>query len=333
VTGENDKVSSAALIEISQIGGGQVGTNFFLPDALTSTAKEIDGLFALIFWISLVVFILVETLLVIFLIRYKRKHPDKQGLAVHGNNKAEVIWTLIPALILVGIGIYSSGMVYAIQDPPADVYEIKVTGMKWAWEFEYPNGAKSFNDLRIPEGKNVLFKIYSKDIIHSFWIPEFRIKQDAVPGRETRFWVKAESLSNVDNKYEKRVVCAEYCGNQHSNMLADMQLMPADEFEKWVAAELTRPKTDAQYVIQSNGCTSCHTIDGGKSAGPTWKGLFGKTQKVNGQDVAVDEKYLEEAITNPDAKVPDGFQKGMMPAFQLEPEALKNVVEYIKSLK
>lgn len=308
-------------------------SNFYLPEALTQTAKDIDGLFGLIFWISLVAFILVEALLVIFLIRYRRKHPDKQGLAIHGNTKAEVIWTLIPALILVGIGIYSTGMVYTIQEPPADVYEIKVTGMKWAWEFEYPNGAKTYGELRIPEGENVLFKIYSKDVIHSFWVPEFRIKQDAVPGRETRYWVKAETLNNVENKYEKRIICAEYCGNQHSNMLADLQIMPADEFTAWVDAELTRPKTDAQYVIQSNGCTSCHTIDGGKSAGPTWKGLFGKKQIVNGQEVTVDEKYLEEAITTPDAKTPEGFNSGMMPAFQLEPEAMKNVVEYIKSLQ
>lgn len=308
-------------------------SNFYLPEALTQTAKDIDGLFGLIFWISLVAFILVEALLVIFLIRYKRKHPDKQGLAIHGNTKAEVIWTLIPALILVGIGIYSTGMVYTIQEPPADVYEIKVTGMKWAWEFEYPNGAKTYGELRIPEGENVLFKIYSKDVIHSFWIPEFRIKQDAVPGRETRYWVKAETLNNVENKYEKRIICAEYCGNQHSNMLADLQIMPADEFTAWVDKELTRPKTDAQYVIQSNGCTSCHTIDGGKSAGPTWKGLFGKKQIVNGQEVTVDEKYLEEAITTPDAKTPEGFSSGMMPAFQMEPEAMKNVVEYIKSLQ
>ncbi|MFD2171842.1 cytochrome c oxidase subunit II [Tumebacillus lipolyticus] len=308
-------------------------SNYFLPEALTETAKNIDGLFGLIFWISLVVFVVVEALLIIFLIRYRRKHPDKQGLAIDGSTKAEVIWTLIPALILVGIGIYSTGMVYQLQETPTDVYEIKVTGMKWAWEFEYPNGAKSFNDLRIPQGENVLFKIYSKDVIHSFWIPEFRVKQDAVPGRETRYWVKAEDFEKKDGMYEKRVVCAEYCGNQHSLMLADMQIMPANEFKAWVDAELTRPKTDAQYVIQSNGCTSCHTIDGGKSAGPTWKGLFGKTQIVNGQEVKVDEKYLEEAITTPDAKVPEGFQSGMMPPFQLEQEALKNVVDYIKTLQ
>lgn len=308
-------------------------SNFYLPEALTGTAKDIDGLFGMIVWIALVMFILVEALLVIFLIRYKRKHPDKHGKAIDGNTKAEVIWTLIPALILVFIGIYSTSMVYTIQEPPENVYEIKVTGMKWAWEFEYPNGAKSFNDLRIPEGENVLFKIYSKDVIHSFWIPEFRIKQDAVPGRETRFWVNADQLSGGENKYEKRVICAEYCGNQHSLMLADLQIMPAKEFTAWVDAELTRPKTDAQYVVQANGCTSCHTIDGGKSAGPTWKGLFGKKQIVNGQEVTVDEKYLEEAIVQPDAKTPEGYSTGMMPAFQMEPEAIKNVVEYIKSLQ
>jgi cytochrome c oxidase subunit 2 len=289
------------------------------------------------------VFILVETLLVLFLIRYKRKHPDKHGKNIHGSTKAEVIWTLIPAIVLVLIGIYSSGMTYAIQETPADVYEIKVTGYKWAWKFEYPNGATTNGDLRIPAGKDVLFKIYSKDVIHSFWIPEFRMKQDAVPGRMTQYSVKAEDVAkllNEDGYYKQRIICAEYCGDNHSKMLADLTIMPAAEFDKWVAEEKVRKKVDGPSVAIENGCTSCHTIDGGKSAGPTWKGLWGSEKKLaNGQTVKVDAEYIKESIINPGAKVVEGFGN-MMPAYQIgkekgqiDEEQLNNLIKYIETLK
>jgi len=309
----------------------------WLPEALTSTAKEIDGLFSMIFWITLVVFVLVEAALVYFLIRYKRKDPNKHGKNIHGNNKAEVIWTLVPAIILVFIGVYSSGMVYSIQQPPADVYEVKVIGMKWSWEFEYPNGAKTYGDLKIPAGRDVLFKITSKDVIHSFWVPEFRMKQDAVPGRETQFTVKADDLSQLiakDGVYKERIICAEYCGDNHSKMLADLTIMNGDDFDKWVAEEKTRKKTDGPSLVAANGCASCHTIDGSKSVGPTWKGLMGKEQKLaDGKTVTVDAEYLKEAITNPSAAVPEGFQN-MMPAYdKLDEEQLTNLVKYIESLK
>lgn len=307
---------------------------FQMPDALTSTANTVDELFNLILIITTIVFVLVEALLVYFLIRYKRKHPDKQGKAIHGNNTAEVIWTLIPAIILVFIGIYSASIVYDVQTPPDDVYEIKVYGKKWAWDFQYENDAMTYNELRIPEGRNVLFKIYSKDVIHSFWIPEFRMKQDAVPGRETQFWVKAEDIPRADGKYEKRIICAEYCGNAHSKMLADLIIMPADEFDTWVAEEKTRVKTDAPSVIAQNGCASCHSVDGSNGAGPSWKGIAGAERTlVNGQKVVADEKYLKEAITAPNSHVVQGYQEGMMPAYNLDPEALENVVKYIQELK
>lgn len=305
----------------------------FLPEAMTQTARDIDGLFNLTMGISIVVFLLVELLLVFFLIRYKRKAPDKQGYAIDGSTKAEVVWTLIPAIILVVLGIYSSSMVYTIQDTPKDVYEIKVTGMKWSWEFEYPNGAKTYGELRIPENKDVLFKIYSKDVIHSFWIPEFRMKQDAVPGRETRFTVKADQVEKLGANYKQRIVCAEYCGNQHSKMLADLYIMDSGEFDKWVAEEKVRKKTDGPSVAAANACSSCHTVDGGKSAGPTWKGLFGAKRTVNGQEITVDEAYLKEAIVNPGSVIAEGFQNGMPPYTQLDKEQLDGLIEYIKTLK
>ncbi|HEU4964739.1 MAG TPA: cytochrome c oxidase subunit II [Bacilli bacterium] len=307
---------------------------FQMPDALTSTAHTVDSLFNIILIITAIVFVLVESLLVIFLIRYKRKNPDKQGRNIHGNNTAEVIWTLIPAIILVLIGIYSASIVYDVQTPPDDVYTIKVYGKKWQWDFQYENGAKTYGELRIPEGKNVMFKIYSEDVIHSFWVPQFRMKQDAVPGRETTYWINASDIPRADGKYEKAIKCAEYCGNAHSKMYADLVIMPSDQFDTWVAEELTRKKTDAQSVIAENGCASCHSIDGSKGAGPSWKGIFGTERKLNGgKTVKVDEEYIKESILDPGAKVADGFQAGMMPQYTLEDEQVANLVKYIEELK
>ncbi|MGZ4110989.1 MAG: cytochrome c oxidase subunit II [Tumebacillaceae bacterium] len=309
---------------------------FWLPDAVTQNAKNIDGLFGVIFVVALIVFILVEGMLVVFLLRYRRKRRDQQGLAIHGSTKAEVIWTVIPAIILVGLGIYSSGMVYSFQQPPADTYTIKVTGMKWSWSFEYPNGAKSYGDLRIPSDKKVLFEITSKDVIHSFWIPEMRIKQDAVPGRQTRFWI--DPTVTVDpgqgKTYEKHIICAEYCGQNHSKMDADLTIMNGGDFDKWVAEQKVKPVVDANAVIQANGCASCHSVDGSPSVGPTWKGLADSDVVLaNGQKVKADANYLKESITQPGAKVVQGFNNMMSPYDQLSPEALDNVVKYIQGLK
>lgn len=312
-----------------------MGKFFWLPDQLTQGAKDIDGLFGVIFVVTLIVFLLVEGLLVFFLLRYRRKNKDQHGKRIHGNTRAEVIWTVIPAIILVALGIYSSGMVYSIQQPPADVYTIKVTGMKWAWQFQYPNGAKTMGDLRIPAGRKILFEITSKDVIHSFWIPEFRIKQDAVPGRQTEFYVDpiVQAQPGQTVTYPKRVVCAEYCGQGHSKMDADIHIMNGSDFDNWVAVQKTKKLTDGPSVVLANGCASCHSIDGSPSVGPTWKGLADSMVTLNnGQQVKADANYIKESIENPGAKVVNGFQN-IMPTYNLDPESLNNVVAYIQSLK
>lgn len=308
-----------------------MGSIFWLPDAITELARGVDGLFWTISIIAAIVFILVEVLLVAFVIRYRRKSADKQGLAVHGNTKLEFIWTVVPALILVGIGIYSTQMVYAIQKPPAEVYEIQVVGHKWYWEFKYPNGASTTNELVVPQGKNVLFKITSADVVHSFWVPNFRIKQDAVPGRETRVWV------NADQAGDYKVLCAEYCGTKHAFMVSDLQVIDPAKFDVWLVD--AKKKTDAaqndgKALAQKFGCLSCHSIDGSKSVGPTWKGLFGSESKLQGgQSVKADEKYLIESIKNPGAKVVDGFPNAMPPFAQLDDKQLQALVKYIEEVK
>jgi cytochrome c oxidase subunit 2 len=311
----------------------------WLPTPLTDSANKTDTLFYVITWITGFFFVLVEFLLVYFLIRYRRRRAEQRGVAVHGNTKLEIIWTLIPALILVIIGISSTKLVYALQTPPADVEEIDVVGHKWYWEFKYPNGVDTVGELHIPAGKNVLFRITSADVIHSFYIPEFRIKQDAVPGRLTEFTVNVPDK----DKGTYKIYCAEYCGTSHSQMLANMSVVNEDSYQSWLAdqkqkqAEAAKAGGNAdngKQLAAQFGCLTCHTVDGGVSAGPTWKGLYGAdVQLTNGSTVKADEAYLIESIKDPGAKVVKGFGNMMPPFTQLNEQQMKDIVAYIQSLK
>jgi cytochrome c oxidase subunit II len=314
-------------------------SNVWLPTPLTDTAKSTDTLFYIITGVTIFFFILVEFLLILFLIRYRRRRADQQGAAVHGNTKLEILWSLIPALILVFLGISSTKLVYAIQTPPADVEEIDVIGHKWYWEFKYPNGVDTVGDLRIPAGKNVLFKITSDDVIHSFYIPDFRLKQDAVPGRLTQFH------ANVDENHlgTYTVYCAEYCGTSHSQMLAQLKVVSDSEYQAWLADQKQKQAEEAKaagnpdsgkQLVAQFGCLSCHSVDGGASAGPTWKGLFGSdVQLTDGSTVKADEAYLTESIKKPDAKIVKGFGNNMPSFANLNDKQVKDIVAYIKTLK
>lgn len=307
--------------------------SWLFPPAINDMAKQVDSLFWFIASIAVFIFVLVEMLLFIFLVRYRRKRPDKQGIALHGNTKMEIIWTLIPALILVAIGVFGSQMTYAIQTPPKDVYTINVTGYKWRWDFDYPEGFKTTNKLVIPEDKSVLFKITSGDIIHSFWIPSMRLKQDAVPGRQTQFW------TGPSEKGEYPIVCAEYCGTMHSMMLAKLNVVSTEEFDKFVqsggkagGSAANGAGGEGQTLAEQKGCLSCHATDQNKLVGPGWGGMFGKDVKLSdGSTVKYDEKYIIESIMDPAAKTPEGYSP--MPPQQVTEEEAKAIAEYIKTLK
>ncbi|MFC4767056.1 cytochrome c oxidase subunit II [Effusibacillus consociatus] len=305
----------------------------WLPESVTNMAQQVDSLFVLIFGIALVVFILVEFLLILFMVKYKRSKKNQEGLAVHGNTKLEIIWTLVPAVILVGLGIYSTQMTYDIQKASAaDAYVIEVVGRKWSWEFKYPNGASTINEFMIPEGKNVVLKVTSADVIHSFWLPAARIKQDAVPGRETLIPLEKMTAGTYP------VICAEYCGTAHTKMLATLTIGTEQQFDKFLvdAKKASEEGPQAGKKLAMQNCLSCHaTDDTTKTAGPSWKGLYGSDRKLQGgTTVKADEAYLKESILNPGAKIPEGYSNGM-PPFQgkLDEKQINSIIEYIKTLK
>ncbi|GMA49677.1 hypothetical protein GCM10025857_10340 [Alicyclobacillus contaminans] len=209
----------------------------WLPTELTQMSHQVDRLFYIMLGIIAFFFVLVEVLLITFLVRYRRSRLNAVGANVHGNNKLELLWTLVPAVVLVFMGVSCVKYVYAMQTPPAKPEVIQVTGHMWAWESQYPNGLKTRDDLRVPAGENVLFKITSTDVVHGFYIPAVRIQQDALPGRQTEFWMKADA-ADVGKVFD--VPCDQYCGLQHSLMDAKMTVMTPADYERWKQSELAK---------------------------------------------------------------------------------------------
>lgn len=209
----------------------------WLPAQLTLNSQHVDHLFYVMLGVVTFFFVAVEVLLVTFLIRYRRTKRNQVGANVHGNNLLEVVWTLIPALILVVLGAYSVKFVYDLQTPPSRDVTIQVVGHEWFWEFKYPNGLDVHNDLRIPAGENVLFDIHSADVVHGFYIPVSREQQDALPGRQTQFWVNAET-KDVGQTFT--VPCDQFCGTGHPTMVAHLTVMSPQDYDNWLQTELQK---------------------------------------------------------------------------------------------
>lgn len=205
-------------------------------------ARSVDHLFIIMLIIVAVFFVIVESLLVIFLVRYRRTKKNQVGADIHGNNKFEVIWTVIPFVILAVMGAYSVQYIYKLQSPPTPKYTIQVIGHEWYWEFKYPNGLDTQNVLKLPAGENVLFDIHSADVVHGFYIPDFRLQQDALPGRQTQFWA---NVLTVDEGKNFPIPCDQFCGQGHPTMVAQGQVLSPAQFQLWMKTQLQKQNAGA----------------------------------------------------------------------------------------
>jgi len=219
--------------------GNILARSSWLPPELTPTAHSVDGLFYILLAVVTVMFLLVEFLLIFFLIRYRRTKRNQVGYNIHGNLKAEILWTLIPTLVFVFLGAYSVKYVYSAQTPPAPQVKISVVGHEWYWEFKYPNGVVTQNDLRVPAGENVLFDITSADVIHGFYIPSARMQQDALPGRLTDYSIDVDK-SDIGKVFP--VPCDQFCGQGHPTMIAHMTVMSPAGYQNWLKTQLQKQK-------------------------------------------------------------------------------------------
>ena len=308
----------------------------WLPDQASTAAPQSDVVFYFIYWISVFFFVLIVALMVYFAIRYRRRTPGQRatGTATH-NTALELTWSIIP-LILVLIMFYMGFRGFMdMVNPPGNAMEVYVNARKWSWSFTYPNGHVD-NELHVPVDQPVRLILNSVDVIHSFYVPAFRLKKDAVPGRYNTAWFESPKPG------EYIALCAEFCGTSHSDMWARVIVHEPGLFEQWMdeASDPFKGGTRSfaevgEMMYIKHACNTCHTIDGSRHTGPSFKNLFGlEHEMANGERLVTDENYIRESILNPQARIVKGYDP-VMPTYkgQIKEEEIKALIEYIKTLK
>jgi cytochrome c oxidase subunit II len=309
--------------------------SLIMPAANSTIAGDVDALFYFILYASIIVFFLVIAVTAYFLIRYRRKGKNELTSGVDHNLKLEIFWTVIPTILVFIVFYWGFNTFLKMHVAPNDAIEIKTTGQKWLWTFDYPNGSNTVNELVVPVNQPVKLLLSSKDVIHSFFVPDFRVKMDALPNRYTVAWFEATEVG------EFNIFCTEYCGKGHSEMLGKVRVLPDILYEKWLEeSQVDIPEgmslEDAgAKLYTSRACNTCHSIDGSVGVAPSFKGVFGKTENfTDGSSLTVDENYLRKSILNPQAQIVLGHAP-VMPTYQnvLTDRQIDALIAYIKSLK
>lgn len=314
--------------------------NFQLPPSMADTAPPIDKAYDFIFWFSVVFTVAITAGLLYFVAKYKRKPGVKSEPTGHFM-KLELFWTITPTIFI--FFLFHAGFVGYIRNATAaeGATEIRVRGKKWSWEFEYPSGDREPGELTLEKGRPYKMIISSEDVLHSFYIPEFRMKRDAVPGQYSFIQFTPTKAGDA------HVFCAEYCGTSHSGMLATIKILEPAEYKEWEShlGGCREPKPEdcgapwGRKLFIKNGCPSCHgedgsgNIAGSKSPGPKLAGIFGHQENTTAGPVNVDENYIRESILRPNAKIVAGYTTVQMPPFVMKDPQLDAVIAYLKSLK
>lgn len=307
--------------------------SFWFPQEASATAASTDVLFNVILWISIFFMVLITGLMLTFVWKYRRREGVKAERTATHQTSLELLWTIIPSILAVFIFYFGISTYIDIRTPPTDAMEIQVTGQKWVWNFTYPNGLVS-PDLHVPVGEPIRLTMRSEDVIHSMYIPAMRAKMDVVPGKYSKMWF----TPNKEGQYQ--IFCAEYCGQGHSSMLSQLYVHKVEDYNKWLQDEEEKSMNKPPVALggdlyKSRGCAQCHSVDGSRGIGPSFHGLYGKTEHLEGgATVVVDENYIHESIIEPMAKIVAGYQP-VMPTFKgkLKDREIHGLIEYIKTLK
>jgi cytochrome c oxidase subunit II len=301
--------------------------------------SQVDAAFAFIIGVALFFLVAITAVMIYFVVRYRRAR-NPESTHIEGSNTLEIIWTVIPTILVMVMFYYGWAGWHPQTTPPKDAFPIKSIARMWQFTFEYPNG-KVTDTLYVPKDQAVKLDLVALDVIHSLYIPAFRVKMDMVPGRDLNMWFKAQ----VEGEYD--LYCAEYCGLNHSYMVSTVKVLSNEAFDKWY--------TDTTQIASSNqevdarsaggalakrlGCVACHSTDGVNLVGPSFKGLHGSQKTIAGKGgettITVDDAYLIESILDPNAKIVKGYNAGLMLSYkdQLKDGEIEQLVEYLKSLK
>jgi len=307
-----------------------------MPDLASLQGVFIDDLFDLHIWVISFLFALIVGFMLYSIIVFRRK-PGEEGEGDHfeGHTGLEIIWTIVPLAIVIYFAFLGSTALAETRRADPNAFNVTVVGQQWSWRFDYTDYGFSSGELRLPADHQTLLMLTSTDVIHSFWVPEFRVKQDALPGKgmERELRITPTELGN----YKLR--CAELCGLEHAYMLADVYVMEIEEFEEWVDDQLKSQSADpverGEKWYQQFGCLACHSTDGTERAGPTWLGLYGLEETLSdGTVVTVDEAYLIKSILEPQLQIVENYENIVMPPTgeSMSDQQIQDLIEFIKSL-
>jgi len=303
-----------------------------LPDQATQFAAEIDLLYLFILAVSVFFTVLVVALVITFAVKYRRRSNSERPEPPHEDSRLEIFSGLFLLVLMFIMFFWGAKLFFKANRPPKDAMEILVTGKQWMWKLQHPEGKREINTLHIPVGQSIKLTMTSEDVIHSFYIPAFRVKNDVLPGRYTTVWFKPTK----EGRYN--LFCTEFCGTEHSRMVGWVNVLSESEYEQWLrgsgadTAQETPVMTGARLFAEL-GCATCHHTESA-ALGPNLVGVFGSMQPMaDGTEVLADENYLRESILNSQAKLVAGYAP-IMPVFKglITEEQLSQLIAYIKSL-
>jgi cytochrome c oxidase subunit 2 len=299
------------------------------PEQASTIAQGVDALFGFLAAVSLFFSVLIFAFVFYFAIRYRRISDDERPQPIIGSLRLELFWTIGPFLITLVMFGWGASLYFANARAPVRAVDIYVVGKQWMWKLQHPEGIREINELHVPVRTPVRLTMTSEDVIHSFYVPAFRIKMDVLPGRYTSAWFEATKPG------EYHLFCAEYCGNKHSAMIGKVIVMEPVDYENWLGGGSSREPLEITggKLFERLGCVNCHQAKG-TGRGPSLANVFGQQVKLEGgQTVTADEGYLRESMLNPGAKVVAGYPL-IMPTFQgqITEEGLLQIISYIKSL-
>jgi cytochrome c oxidase subunit 2 len=349
---------NAFLYSLATAPSGGAPPTFWLPRQASTVAPSVDFMFMVITWISYIFFALIVGLMVLFVLRYRQRGAEIHPGGPSHNTPLEVTWTVIPTIIVVFIFFGGFKGYLELVTPPQNAYKIDVVAQKWAWLFKYPNGAQS-DDLYVPAGRPVQLSLRSEDVLHSLFIPEFRVKKDVVPGRTNTLWFQSD-YPTLDGTF-RWLFCTEYCGDGHSRMNRKVFVLPEADFAQWEIDQANwLEKISPELLYKEAGpklyarCASCHTLDGKPGTGPSWgphdglPAIWERTQKGltrfadgttlkdyvgPGKEFETPEDYLRQSILVPGKHLIEGFGNAM-PTFQgqLNEKGILALEEFMKRL-
>jgi cytochrome c oxidase subunit 2 len=309
-----------------------MGSLSIFPPRASTMAGELDALYMFLVIVSGIMTALIFLVVFFFAVKYRRRSPDDPApKPIHGSIPLEIAWSVIPFGFMLVMFVWGTKMYYDEYTPPArNTLDLYVTAKQWMWKVQYPGGQREINELHVPTGRPVKVTLASEDVIHSFFIPAFRVKHDVVPGHYEEVWFEP----TTPGRYH--LFCAEYCGTNHSKMGGWVTVMDPAAYENWLSGGASNGSMadQGQKLFEQYGCVTCHVLDQ-KGRCPSLRNVYGHAvQLEGGATIIADEAYLRESIMNPNAKIVSGYKRDIMPVFQGEigEEGLLQLIVYIKSL-